>query len=160
GVETAVSHKADGVVFGAIQDNRLDMQTMRQLVNAAHAHGLKTTCHRAFDAATNPHETVEMLIDLGVSRVLTSGTPWGSRQPVLAGVPLLAEIIQQASSRIEIVLGGGIQIGNVGRLLSQLPLETGSLSVHAYSSVLHSGVTDLEMVTQLVAAANQNESKD
>jgi copper homeostasis protein len=154
GVETAVFHKADGIVFGALQDNKLDLTAMRHLVHAARQHDLKVTCHRAFDAASNPNEALEMLIDLGVSRVLTSGTPWGSSQSVLAGIPVLIDLIQQAGSRIEIVLGGGIHLGNVPLLLKQLPLETGSLSIHAYSGVLRNGVTSLEAVRQLVEAAN------
>ena len=149
GVETAVSHRADGVVFGALQDNKLDIKTMRRLVNAAHKHNLKTTCHRAFDATSKSADTLEMLIDLGVSRVLTSGTPWGSGQTVTEGIPYLTSLIQQANNRIEIVLGGGVQIRNVEQLLNQLPLETGSLVVHTYSGVLRHGITSQEAVRQL-----------
>ena len=79
----------------------------------------------------------------------------------LAGISLITELIQQAGNRIEIVLGGGIQIGNVQRLLRQLPLEIGSLSIHAYSGVLQNGVINLEMVQQLITAvADRNEIKD
>ena len=152
GVETAVSHGADGVVFGVIKDNKLDTKTMRRLVSAAHQHNLKTTCHRAFDATSNPTETMEALIDLGVSRALTSGTPWGSGQSALSGISLLNDLIDQANKRIEIVLGGGIQISNVGQLLNQLPFKTSSLAVHTYSGVLRHGITNQEAVRQLVEA--------
>ncbi len=122
---------------------------MRHLVSAAHQHNLKTTCHRAFDAASNPTETLEALIDLGVSRVLTSGTPWGSGQSVSDGIPQLKRLIQQAANRIEIVLGGGIHTHNIRHILNQLPTSGVRLAVHTYSGVLRDGVTDVDAVRQL-----------
>lgn len=151
GIETAVSQRANGVVFGAIHNNSLDLEIMSRLVTLAHKHNLATTCHRAFDATRNPSEALEMLIDLGVSRVLTSGTPWGSNQSAVDGIPQLKRLIQQADNRIEIVLGGGVNIKNIEPVLEQLPTHESQLTVHAYSTVLHNGVTNLEAVRKLVS---------
>jgi copper homeostasis protein len=149
-VDTAVSHGANGVVFGAVRDNKLDLPALRRLVSAAQQHGVAVTCHRAFDAVSNPTEALETLIDCGVDRVLTSGTPWGSWLSAADGVPQLIRLIEQADKRIEVVLGGGIHRGNVRAILAQLPAAEARLSVHVYTAVLHDGVTDLELVKRLV----------
>jgi len=150
GIETAVSLGADGVVFGAIHNNQLDISTMRRLTNITHKHKIKATCHRAFDAATDPQESLNQLIDIGVARVLTSGTPWGSRLSVSDGIPQLNQLIQQANNNIEIVLGGGIHLQNIREILDELPLQNNTLSVHTYSGVIQDGITNLDAVKELV----------
>lgn len=150
GIETAVFYNADGVVFGAIQGNSLNPKTMRHLTQRAQHHNLTTTCHRAFDLASNPREALETLIELGINRVLTSGTPWGSHQSIADGIPRLTDLIQQADNRIEIVLGGGINLDNVRYILEQLPTENRCLSVHTYSAVLQEGMTERTAVSQLI----------
>lgn len=151
GIETAVTHRANGVVFGVLYNNSLDLKIMRRLITLAHKHKLAITCHRAFDATRNPSETLEMLIDLGVSRVLTSGTPWRSNQSVVDGIPQLKRLLEQADNRIEIVLGGGVSIENIEPVLEQLQTHESQLTVHAYSTVLHNGVTNLKAVRNLVS---------
>jgi len=151
GIETAVSLGADGVVFGAIHNNSLNLKTMRRLTHLAHKHNLTTTCHRAFDAVGNPSEALDTLIDLGINRLLTSGTAWGSQQSVVDGIPHLTHLIQQADNRIEIILGGGIHLDNVLEILTQLPTKDRLLTVHTYSGVLRDGMTDKTAVSQLVA---------
>lgn len=151
GTETAVSHGADGVVFGALYHNSLDHQTMRHLTKVAHKHNLITTCHRAFDAVSNRRDALETLIDLGVTRVLTSGTPWGSSQSVADGIPQLKRLIQQADNRIEIVIGGGVTLKNVESVLKQLPTNESPLAIHAYSTILQNSVTNVSAVRKLVS---------
>lgn len=152
-IDTAVSHGANGVVLGALNGRRLDIPNMRKLANAAQKHGVLTTCHRAFDATVNPAETLEALIDLGINRVLTSGTPWGSHQSAADGIVQLRQLSEQADNRIEMVLGGGIHLGNVRAILTQLPTQKARLSVHVYTAVLQNGVTDVEAVRQLVSVS-------
>jgi copper homeostasis protein len=147
----AVSHGANGIVFGALHHNSLDLKVMRHLTKVAHNHNLITTCHRAFDAIHNSSEALEILIDLGVSRVLTSGTPWNSNQSVVDGISHLKRIIQQANNRIEIVMGGGLKIENVEWVLNQLPTHEARLTVHAYSTVLQNGITNTNAVRKLVS---------
>ena len=151
GIETAVSLGADGVVFGALHNNSLDSQTMSHLTKIAHKHNLITTCHRAFDAISNSSEALETLVDLGVSRVLTSGTTWDSNQSVADGIPQLKRIIKQAENRIEIVLGGGVTLENIEMVLKQLPTNKSRFAIHAYSTVLQNGITNLNAVRKLVS---------
>lgn len=149
-MDTAVAHGADGVVLGAVRNNKLDLPTMRRLVNTARQHGAVVTCHRAFDAVANSADALETLIDFGIDRVLTSGMPWGSGYSAAEGIPQLIRLIEQADNRIEIVLGGGIHLGNVRSILAQLPTAEARLSVHVYTAVLRDDVTNLELVRQLV----------
>ncbi len=155
-IDTAVSHGADGVVFGAVCNNKLDIPIMRKLVDAANQHGAAVTCHRAFDAVDNPEDALETLVDLGVARVLTSGTPWGSNQSTADGIPQLMRLIEQADNRIEIVLGGGIHFGNIRSILEQLPTRDVRLGVHVYTAVLCDGMPNIESVGQMINVVRGN----
>jgi copper homeostasis protein len=80
------------------------------------------TFHRAFDACVDLAAALLCLIDLGVDRVLTSG---GARTAP-EGAERIDRLVRQAERRIEIVAGGGIEGGNVARLVK----ETGVREVH------------------------------
>ena len=115
-IEIAAEAGADGVVLGVLRspDNRIAVDAMQVLVSTAKAAGLKTTFHRAFDATPDADEALDILIDLGFDRVLTSGIPWGRKGTALDGVERLAATIRRSQGRIEIVLAGGISPANVG----------------------------------------------
>lgn len=102
---------ADGVVFGCLTpDGDLDIPQMTRLVNASQ--GMSITCHRAFDYTRNPEQSLEELVDLGVSRILTSG-----QQPkAIQGAPLLAKLVQIAKGRIVIMPGSGVNENNIAEL--------------------------------------------
>ncbi len=144
---------ADGFVLGAVRKGKLDKAVMFPLVEMILGDGFSTTCHRAFDAAFNPKVALALVSELGIDRILTSGTPWGSGLGVEKGVDLLIQLRQQAKPWRDIVLGGGVNAATIGPILAQLPLDAGPISIHAYSSVLRDGVTDADAVADLVAAA-------
>lgn len=158
-METAVTAGANGVVFGLLDGTALAVKDMRRLTNQAHNLGLIVTCHRAFDAVANQAEALAQLIDMGVDRVLTSGTPWGSALPAAAGVAPLAKLIRQADNRLEIVIGGGLNPDNIPALLAQLPLTTGRLAVHSYSGVLDREGVSEEKVLRFVRAAQAGKER-
>lgn len=146
---------ANGFVLGAVRKGKLDKAVLFPLVELILGDGFSTTCHRAFDAAFNPDAALALVSELGMDRVLTSGTPWGSGLGVEKGVDLLIKLRRQAKPWIEIVLGGGVDAATIGPILAQLPLDAGPVSIHAYSSVLRDGITDEGAVAELVAVANQ-----
>ncbi len=146
---------ANGVVLGAVRDGRLDEPVLAPLVAFAHGLGLSVTCHRAFDAVSNSQEALDLLAKLGVDRVLTSGTPWGSGRSVAAGVDRLIALRRHADPGLEMVLGGGVSPATIAPVLARLMtlgVDEGPISVHAYSSVLKAGQTYAPSVAQLVAA--------
>ncbi|AMO57599.1 copper homeostasis protein CutC [Endozoicomonas montiporae] len=139
-IEMAAQAGADGVVFGGLRarDHGIDEGLLERLLDVTRGLNLKTTFHRAFDATVEPVRSLDILMQYGVDRVLTSGMPWGSDASALKGISLLRQLITQAGNAIEIVIGGGITPANSHSLLSQLPV-TGRVSLHAYSGVLEEG---------------------
>ncbi len=62
----------EGVVIGANRpDGTLDMPLIRRL--KAHAAGLGSTLHRAFDLVPDADAALEQAVELGFERILTSG---------------------------------------------------------------------------------------
>lgn len=153
-IKTAAEVGADGVVFGALRksDHCIDVDSLRELMATSRKYNLKVTFHRAFDATPDPLTALDILIESGVDRVLTSGTIWEKLETALAGVKRLNQIIVNARGRIEIVIGGGINSQNVEPLLHDLPLMGNKISVHAYSGVQVNGIISLEKVKSLVNA--------
>lgn len=115
-----------GVVLGASgRDGGLDVATLRLLVE--HAAGLGLTLHRAFDLVPDFVEAVEIAVDLGFERILTSG---GAKK-ALDGVDALASIITAAKGRIPIMPGSGVTLDTIDGLLSRLAVS----EVHSSCSI-------------------------
>jgi len=72
--------------------------------------------HRAFDVTPDPFEALEQLVDLGITRVLTSG----QKDSVPEGVELIKKLIERARGRIEILPGGGIQAWNMKEMIERI----------------------------------------
>jgi copper homeostasis protein len=102
---------ATGVVFGLLSPNgTIDRERTAELI--ALARPLPVTFHRAFDVSRDPFESLEVLIALGVDRVLTSG----QEPSVLEGLDLIVKLVDRAAGRIIIMPGGGITERTVGRI--------------------------------------------
>jgi copper homeostasis protein len=120
-IDTARAAGADGVVIGQLlADGRIDEETTRRLIERAGP--LSVTFHRAFDMARDPFEALDVLIGLGVHRILTSG----QEPSVLQGAPLIRRLIGNAGDRLVIMPGGDITERNVARILA----ETGAREIH------------------------------
>ena len=65
--------------------------------------------HRAFDLTPDPLQALEVLIDLGFHRVMTSG----QAQSALEGIELIARLIERAAGTIDVMPAGGIRPMNV-----------------------------------------------
>jgi copper homeostasis protein len=139
---------ADGVVFGTLQEKNLDYSATRDLTQLAKSLSLSVTFHRAFDAVENRAEALENLIELGVEHVLTSGTTWGSKQGTLEGLPVIQALLEQADKRIEIIIGGGINIGNIKEIIKGLEGYK-NFSIHAYSGAQENGATTVQAINIL-----------
>ena len=111
-----------GVVIGAAHaDGRLDREVLARLLERCD--GLQRTLHRVFDLTPDPFEALELAVDLGFDRILTSG-----QAPTAAeGAPLLARLVAAARGRIIILAACGIDADNVGDLIA----TTGVAEVHS-----------------------------
>ena len=120
-IENARRLGADGVVFGCLTaEGDVDIPLMEQLMKASQ--GMSVTFHRAFDVCRNPRKAIEDIIELGCNRILTSG-----QQPTAErGIPLLKELQQQASDRIILLAGCGVNEANIAHIAR----ETGIREFH------------------------------
>jgi copper homeostasis protein len=104
-----------GVVVGLLQSNfELDKSLLQDLMQLAPE--LDWTFHRAFDESSDWKRSLDVLIELGFKRVLTSGFA----SNVEMGLPILEQMCQHANGRIEIMAGGGVNAGNIAKL-AQIP---------------------------------------
>jgi copper homeostasis protein len=96
-----------GVVLGVLrEDGTVDVERSRELVEIAGE--LEVTFSRAFDHTPSLEDALENVIAIGCRRVLTSG---GERD-VVSGGKSLARLLEQASGRIHIAVGGGLRLKN------------------------------------------------
>jgi copper homeostasis protein len=116
-----LQHGADGIVFGILNaDGTVDVRRsgiIRRRIEARQA-----VFHRAFDVTPDPFRALEELIDLGITRVLTSGQCAGAPE----GGKLISQLIERAAGRIEVLPGAGIAVGNVRDLV----VATGCTQIH------------------------------
>ena len=120
-IKVAKQLGADGVVFGCLTaEGDIDMPAMRKLMNAVG--DMNVTFHRAFDMCRNPKEALEQIIELGCSRILTSGQETNA----VKGIPLLKDLISQADGRIIIMPGCGVNPNNI----LQIAEGTGATEFH------------------------------
>ncbi|WP_423462909.1 copper homeostasis protein CutC [Promicromonospora sp. MS192] len=112
-VTLAVDAGADGVVVGALTPSgEVDVARVRELVAAAE--DAEVTFHRALDVVADPVAALDVLAELGVARVLTSG---GAARAA-DGLERLAALVERSAEvGIEIMAGGGVTAADVPALL-------------------------------------------
>ncbi len=119
--ELLLEHGADGIVFGILNaDGTVDVtrsRALRERIGSGQA-----VFHRAFDVTPDPFLALDQLIDLGITRVLTSGQKAGAPQ----GSHLIKRLIEHSRGRIEVLPGAGIDLQNVRQLLA----DTGCTQIH------------------------------
>ncbi|HFI0145641.1 TPA: copper homeostasis protein CutC [Streptococcus suis] len=112
---------SDGLVYGALtSDNWLDEVALEGLF--AVSQGCQIVFHMAFDQIPRERqfEAIDWLAEHGVTRILTRGSLTGS---ALNNVEWLQEIVTYAQSKIEILIGGGLTVDNLPKLLERVPVD-------------------------------------
>lgn len=105
---------AAGVALGVLLANgRVDVVRSRELVELARP--MNVTFHRAFDETPDLGDALEAVIKTGADCLLTSG----GAPNVLMGAQRIAELVEQAGSRIEIMAGGGLRLDSVAEVVSR-----------------------------------------
>ena len=104
----AKAQGAQGIVSGILnEDFTIDETRTKQLM--AESGELPFTFHRAFDWTPDVLAALELLIDMGAQRILTSGI----NVNVNEGYETLVQLLAAARSRISILPGGGISVDNI-----------------------------------------------
>ena len=112
---------SDGFVFGALTEaGAIDRAACAKFIRRCAE--IPAIFHRAWDERPRSAADLELLIELGFRRLLTSG---GARA-AFEGVSVVRESIEQAAGRIEILPGAGIAPGNVEDIVRR----TGCTQVH------------------------------
>jgi copper homeostasis protein len=110
-----------GFVLGALTPaGDIDVPTTRWLLDACD--GAPVTFHKAFDLTRDLPAALDVLTQLRVHRVLTSG---GHARAVDATGTLRA-LVARSAGRIAVMAGGGVRAGNVAALVA----ATGVPEVH------------------------------
>lgn len=114
-IEFCSSIGVKGVVVGVLTaDLRIDMQQLKRLKSSAK--NMEVTFHRAFDDSFDWKNSIDVLLSSGIDRVLTSGMS----SNIENGIPILEKIMTYVDSRIEIMVGGGVNLANAPKIISQV----------------------------------------
>jgi len=120
-IDDARSSGASGVALGVLQaDGCVDVKRTAALVEYAQPMG--TTFHRAFDETPDLSDALEQVIETGATSLLTSG----GAPEVLLGAERIANLMQQADGRIQIIAGGGLRLAS----LAEVVRRSGTFSLH------------------------------
>ncbi|MEO6200957.1 MAG: copper homeostasis protein CutC [Cryobacterium sp.] len=110
-----------GFVVGALTpEGTVDEVATAAFVEACREHPV--TFHKAFDLTRDLPVALETLIELGISRVLTSG----GNASALQGADSLAALVEQAGDRMTILAGGGVRAHNAREIIER----TGVTELH------------------------------
>ncbi len=110
-IEAARASGAHGIVSGALDANgTIDQEGTEALLEAAAP--LPFTFHRAFDMTRDLDESLDVLMAIGASRVLTSG----GAETALAGVPVLSRLCVRAGQRLVVIAGGGVRSPHIAAI--------------------------------------------
>jgi copper homeostasis protein len=120
-IEARLVEPPAAFVFGALKPDRsIDPDACRVLIAACR--GVPAVFHRAWDAAARGIGDLELLIDLGFRRLLTSGC-----QPTaVRGADAIRGYVERSSGRIEIMPGSGIGPENAAAIIA----ATGCGQIH------------------------------
>ena len=120
-LELALAEGAHGIAFGILkEDGAIDRPRCEQIIRQAGRSQI--VFHRAFDVVPEPLAALEQLIDLGVTRVMTSG----QEASAYNGAANIAAFRLRAAGRIEVLPAGGINRFTLADVLAR----TGCDQVH------------------------------
>lgn len=135
----------NGIVSGVLhKDNSIDIERTKELIELSKP--LSFTFHRAFDCVTNPKESLQILIDLRVDRILTSGL----KEKAINGIDLLAKLQEIAQEKLTILAGSGINSEN-----AKLFKKVGLREIHASASTIIQQENSMFSLPQTVSDINK-----
>ena len=119
-----LENQADGIAFGCLnQDGTINEKQTKEMIDIIKEYQGEVVFHRAFDCVDNPYTSIELLIDLGVDRILTSGL----KPKAMEGKALIKDLQTKYGSLIEILAGSGMNASNAKEMMD----DTGIYQVHS-----------------------------
>jgi copper homeostasis protein len=108
--------RAYGVVFGLLDENKnIDEERTKLLVQLSRP--MQVTFHKAIDETVNIMESVALLKEIGVDRILSSG----GKKSALEGRKILNRMIELAAPQLSIVVAGKVTAGNFEEIRKKIP---------------------------------------
>ena len=96
-----------GIVSGILtSENTIDEKATRRLIAASK--GVEFTFHRAFDMVKDPYEAIETVMQLGATRLLSSG----QQNKAIDGIEMLIHLRALSEGKLQIMPGSGIHFEN------------------------------------------------
>ena len=131
----------DGIVVGFLKkDGTVDQKRIELIVKLAYP--LEVTFHRAFDRCRDPFAALEIIVEAGCQRILTSG----QQQKAIDGIDLIKQLIVAADNRIVVMPGSGIKPDNI-RIISE---ATGAVEFHG--ALRNTKTSDMDFVHPVFSA--------
>lgn len=107
-----------GVVIGALnRDNTINYDAIKDMIDLAKP--MSITFHKAIDELENPVTEVKKLANLGVNRILTSGT----KETAVEGKNILREMIKEAGEDTIIIVAGKVTKDNLNEISNLIPAK-------------------------------------
>jgi copper homeostasis protein len=107
-----LDHGAVGIAFGCLdRSGQIDPMRCRQMRDLAGSREL--VFHKAFDEVPDWKSGLEILIEAGVNRVMTSG----QESSAFLGIRAISQIVDRAAGRIEVLPAGRINSQNAVELV-------------------------------------------
>ncbi len=169
--EILLENGADGIAFGFLNDDgSVCMPYVEKMVDLIHSYGKEAVFHRAFDVTPDPYLAMEILSDLGVDRVLTSG----QRSKAMEGMDLIKQLQSEFGEKIEILAGSGMNASNAVEMMETTgihqvhsscknyqtdPTTSSEYVTYSYLSEPHTNdydVVDEELVKKLVEVVHES----
>lgn len=115
-IKVCKSLGAKGIVLGILTaDKKIDFKTLAEFMELAKP--MEVTFHKAIDELEDPTLVIDDLINLGVKRILSSGT----KPTALEGKDMLNKMIEKAGDRLTIVVAGKVTKENLPEISSLIP---------------------------------------
>lgn len=123
-VQLLMENGADGIAFGCLdEEGNIQIEQTKEIISIIKKYNGEVVFHRAFDCVKDPYQSMEILIGLGVDRVLTSGL----KAKAMDGIELIGELQKRYGDKIEILAGSGINASNALEMME----KTGIHQVHS-----------------------------
>lgn len=104
-----------GVVIGVLDDlGLIHQRALDMIMNKAD--GMEVTFHRAFDDTFEFDKSLDILMQHGVTRLLSSGLA----RDVVIGKENLKKMKEYASGQIQIMPGGGVNASNIASIIQDV----------------------------------------
>lgn len=128
--EDLIKSGADGIVFGFLnEDASIDEENTKKMIDLIHSYKKEAVFHRAIDCTKNYESSIELLINLGIDRILTSG----QKDKVIDALDLIKSIQEKYENKVQILVGSGITDENVKQIIDSTNVKQIHSSCKTYN---------------------------